>query len=390
MLLKGTLVFVALMVGLVLTTTGSLPTVRAAHQTTQKEIKVTSAGQKIAAEKCSSCHAFTPVEQSDVLESARNEGPPLAFAGNKFQKEWLENWLVSTSRIRPAGYLSYRYVVSTPSGDRIDESRLPEHPTLSASDASHVAAYLATLKREGIASQRVSPSTSIRAELHFEKILGCGSCHQAQLGRGGLSGPELYTSYKRLDREWVVSFIAEPAKWALTPMPKVSLHDNQLAAIRDYIFQTPAVNSLPSATVTKPKERRATQAANSLPSGRGEAIYQLLCTQCHGVNGNGKGINSPALFVAPRDHTSFQEMSILTDDRIFAAIKFGGAAVGKSSLMPAWNSILKDADIQLLVDYLRGLSQTRVAANYEPKTTKEHQTRSNNGRWPRDSRRNRP
>jgi cytochrome c oxidase cbb3-type subunit 3 len=85
-------------------------------------------------------------------------------------------------------------------------------------------------------------------------------------------------------------------------------------------------------------------------------LYQLYCSQCHGVRGNGKGINAPSLFVAPRDHTSSEEMGMLTDDRIFAAVKYGGTAVGKSALMPSWNGTIADDDIRLLVGYVRELS----------------------------------
>ncbi|MFY9826678.1 MAG: cytochrome c, partial [Thermoanaerobaculia bacterium] len=97
------------------------------------------------------------------------------------------------------------------------------------------------------------------------------------------------------------------------------------------------------------------------PAGdRGATLYRVLCSQCHGVQGNGKGINAPSLFVSPRDHSSFDEMSALTDERIFAAIKRGGASVGKSTLMPSWGGVLGDDDIHLLVDYLRRLSKTEA------------------------------
>ncbi|MBI3582181.1 MAG: cytochrome c [Nitrospinae bacterium] len=84
-----------------------------------------------------------------------------------------------------------------------------------------------------------------------------------------------------------------------------------------------------------------------------EANYALYCVQCHGSAGTGKGINAPYLAVAPRNHTSDKDMSSLTDDGIALAIKEGGAAVSKSTQMPAWKSVLTDAEIKDLVAHLR-------------------------------------
>lgn len=86
---------------------------------------------------------------------------------------------------------------------------------------------------------------------------------------------------------------------------------------------------------------------------RGQALYRLYCTQCHGVNGDGKGVNAPALSVQPRDHTDRTEMSARQDADLVKAIKHGGKAVNKSVLMPNWDGNLSDAQIEDLVAYLR-------------------------------------
>lgn len=81
--------------------------------------------------------------------------------------------------------------------------------------------------------------------------------------------------------------------------------------------------------------------------------YSLHCVQCHGTAGTGKGINAPYLAVAPRNHISATDMGQLSDDNIALAIKDGGTAVGKSTQMPAWSSVLSDAEIKDLVAHLR-------------------------------------
>jgi mono/diheme cytochrome c family protein len=315
-----------------------------------------SEGQKIAAAKCAACHSFQSSGQIDPEELEHSQGPTLAYAGNKFQLSWLEKWLVAPTRIRPAGYLTYRYVVSTAEGDRINEAALPAHPTLSPAEAKAVAGYLSSLKKEPNAYPASETTGTVRAQLHFEKILGCGSCHQVQPGHGGLSGPELYTAYERINRGWGTAFMAEPNYWNTIPMPKISIRGDQLAALSDYLFQAPAEKSAPPASAVK--NDAVVKTDRPAPKGRAQLVYQMYCSQCHGINGDGKGINAPSLFVAPRNHTSPQEMGMLTDDRIYAAIRYGGTAVGKSALMPSWGGVLKDSDIKLLVEHLRLLSGT--------------------------------
>lgn len=85
----------------------------------------------------------------------------------------------------------------------------------------------------------------------------------------------------------------------------------------------------------------------------GKLAYQTYCTQCHGINGDGKGVNAPHLAVQPRNHTDRGEMSARTDQDLFKAIKEGGQAVNKSILMPNWDGNLSDQEINDLVAYLR-------------------------------------
>ena len=86
---------------------------------------------------------------------------------------------------------------------------------------------------------------------------------------------------------------------------------------------------------------------------KGEMLYQAYCTQCHGKNGDGWGVNAASMDVLPKDHTDTKEMISRTDDDIFKAIKEGGKAVSKSSLMPNWDANMTDDEIRDLVAYVR-------------------------------------
>lgn len=91
---------------------------------------------------------------------------------------------------------------------------------------------------------------------------------------------------------------------------------------------------------------------------RGETLYATYCTQCHGLDGQGDGINAAALTVQPRNHTDRVEMSARTDADLIKAIKHGGKSVNKSVLMPAWEAVLDDDEINALVAHLRRLCCT--------------------------------
>ncbi len=83
--------------------------------------------------------------------------------------------------------------------------------------------------------------------------------------------------------------------------------------------------------------------------------YQTYCVQCHGLEGDGKGINVADMSTQPRDHTDAKEMSARTDEELFKVIKDGGQSINKSVLMPPWSSILTDDEIKNMVSYLHTL-----------------------------------
>ncbi|HFD91666.1 MAG TPA: cytochrome c [Gammaproteobacteria bacterium] len=91
----------------------------------------------------------------------------------------------------------------------------------------------------------------------------------------------------------------------------------------------------------------------ALSGEKAEDNYRTYCWQCHGMNGNGNGINVRDMSVQPRDHTYGKEMASRSDDELFMAIKEGGPAVSKSVLMPHWDGIFSDEEIHDLVRYLR-------------------------------------
>lgn len=92
--------------------------------------------------------------------------------------------------------------------------------------------------------------------------------------------------------------------------------------------------------------------------------YKTYCTQCHGITGNGKGVNVRDMSVQPRDHTDAKDMSARSDVDLFKAIKDGGLAINKSGLMPAWGDVLSDDEINELVLHLRTLCKCQFGEKY--------------------------
>ncbi|MBI2388595.1 MAG: c-type cytochrome [Deltaproteobacteria bacterium] len=63
-------------------------------------------------------------------------------------------------------------------------------------------------------------------------------------------------------------------------------------------------------------------------------VFAQRCVACHGQSGKGDGPGAASLDPKPRDYTSAQWQASVTDDDLRKVIVKGGAAVGKSNLMP--------------------------------------------------------
>lgn len=90
--------------------------------------------------------------------------------------------------------------------------------------------------------------------------------------------------------------------------------------------------------------------------------YKAYCVQCHGSEGNGKGVNVRDMAVVPRDHTDAKSMSGRSDETIFKAIKEGGPSIDKSILMPPWDATMSDEEIKDLVQHLRLLCKCKFGS----------------------------
>ena len=89
----------------------------------------------------------------------------------------------------------------------------------------------------------------------------------------------------------------------------------------------------------------------------GKELYTKHCAGCHGPAGKGDGPAAKAINPKPTDLTNKASMAGMKDQYLFDLIQKGGAAVGKSPLIPPFGSKMKDGEIRDLIAYLRTLAK---------------------------------
>lgn len=83
--------------------------------------------------------------------------------------------------------------------------------------------------------------------------------------------------------------------------------------------------------------------------GRGAAIYQRVCSACHGERGDGRSLAAGALRNAPRDFTTEQAREALSREYMIAIVRDGRP----HTPMVGRTERLGQADIEAAVDFIR-------------------------------------
>jgi mono/diheme cytochrome c family protein len=102
----------------------------------------------------------------------------------------------------------------------------------------------------------------------------------------------------------------------------------------------PAPPSAPTPPPPPPPAPPTPVAALS-PAAEADEVFGNRCVACHGANGMGDGAAAAALNPKPRAFSDKTWQKSVTDEHIAKIIVAGGAAVGKSAMMPG-NDDLKD------------------------------------------------
>jgi len=198
------------------------------------------AGAEMLQKECASCHNMTGPTAQTLKDAFGKKGPDLFYAGNKYRQEWLVSWLQKPESIRPTGVYYGNHIKPGPKGDEIDTATLTNHIALSKGDATAVAAELMKMKPHDdlIAKEKIEPNLISKqmGEMTFNKFLGCMACHLIEPEYGGFSGPELYTAAKRLQPQYMASFIRSPQAWEPKSwMPNKHLSDVNIQKVVRYL-----------------------------------------------------------------------------------------------------------------------------------------------------------
>lgn len=327
-------------------------------------------GEAIVARECASCHNITgpPPRTFEALLSRK--APDLFYAGSKFNRPWLVEWLQNPTPIRAAGVMYLNHLALERNKDGIAVDTVESCPVkLDPDRAEAVAAYLMSLKDATMKAEVVDPHKKFnkaKALRLFRKQQPCVACHTIRWGKklmGGVSGPSLTDAGNRLNPDWVYARIENPQHWdPKTWMPRVEMSHKKRELLTLFIgsMRSPTdfeLDDLQAALPGAAIPLGAFVTPNSPGHGNAEQNYRLFCVQCHGSQGTGQGINDTVggLSVSPKNHVSAKEMSQLSDEELRLAVTKGGDAVQKSGLMPAWGRTLSPQDIDGLVLYLRAL-----------------------------------
>ena len=79
----------------------------------------------------------------------------------------------------------------------------------------------------------------------------------------------------------------------------------------------------------------ASSTGAKLDATQAKDIFNARCATCHGQNGDGNGPAAAALNPKPRNYHDKEWQKKVTDEDLKKTITYGGAAVGKSPIMPA-------------------------------------------------------
>jgi mono/diheme cytochrome c family protein len=100
----------------------------------------------------------------------------------------------------------------------------------------------------------------------------------------------------------------------------------------------------------------AVDAASAAPDAAAQSaareLYTSTCVSCHGAAGNGDGLAAVGLPAKPANFSDAAWQKRTSDQEIERAIVGGGAAVGKSPLMPANPNLASKPEV---VAALRGM-----------------------------------
>lgn len=191
-----------------------------------------SAGKAVfEAKGCAACHYTEgPAREKTIDDQLAKKGPELWYAGSKFQKAWLGEWLAEPKPIRPMKF------------NNLMEENTGGHPKLAGADVASVTDFLMGLTSADVSAGKVKPKKNPKGRQIFIKKMPCSGCHQ-YTGRkkkisGGRSGPSLVDAGVRLNPDWILAYLKKPKVFKPVKMMPVFaglLSDKDMKNVARYV-----------------------------------------------------------------------------------------------------------------------------------------------------------
>jgi len=102
----------------------------------------------------------------------------------------------------------------------------------------------------------------------------------------------------------------------------------------------------------------ASASAQQADVAAGRALFVARCAVCHGVNADGQ--SNLARLLNPKPANLL--ISTLSADARNRIVRKGGAAVGRSSVMPVWEAELAEADLVNVIAYVASIAPTSTGS----------------------------
>jgi mono/diheme cytochrome c family protein len=107
----------------------------------------------------------------------------------------------------------------------------------------------------------------------------------------------------------------------------------------------------------KKVELKVEEIALSYQQTLGSLLNEKYCERCHNPESTVERVsNYDNLEVKPHSFTEGDTLNKMSDADLTAIISYGGPALNKSALMPAWGNTLSKSDIEALISYIRAVS----------------------------------
>ena len=194
-----------------------------------------------------------------------------------------------------------------------------------------------------------APSKPLTPGEAYFKALNCRSCHMIGGEGAGRGGPDLTMVGFRKDAAWLDKFLQDPQAWKPdTMMPNPRLSNEARGALVEYL------SSLKGEAWGEAKPWHAAKD----PVEKGRILYAKAgCVSCHGVagaggypNNNVAGGKIPAVNGVFETYTKSELKRRVS--RGVAPEKKDPAGAAPMLRMPPWGEVLKDEELDSVVEYL--------------------------------------